>query len=125
MCIIVTNMDSQLRVLIGDERRKEKNMTAEILDYRIKQLNHITGINIFDDKSFDEALYKLIGMYSNLKKQNMEIRAKAIDEFAEVITAKLPKVEKDERVSKMAFVADMIFLVDGIAEKMKAGAENE
>ena len=118
-------MDSQLRVLIGDERRKEKNMTAEILDYRIKQLNHITGINIFDDKSFDEALYKLIGMYSNLKKQNMEIRAKAIDEFAEVITAKLPKVEKDERVSKMAFVADMIFLVDGIAEKMKAGAENE
>ena len=48
-------------------------------------------------------------------------RAKAIDEFAEAITAKLPKVEKDERVSKMACVADMIFLVDGVAGQMKAG----
>lgn len=60
-----------------------------------------------------------------LENEKKEIRAKTIDEFAEVITAKLPKVEKDERVSKMAFVADMIFLVDGIAEKMKAGADNE
>lgn len=46
---------------------------------------------------------------------------KGIDEFAEAITAKLPKVEKDERVSKMACVADMIFLVDGVAGQMKAG----
>ena len=109
-------MDSQLRVLIGDERRKEKNMTAEILDYRIKQLNHITGINIFDDKSFDEALYKLIGMYSNLKKQNMEIRAKAIDEFAEALVKHTHKIP-----SRCLGGANVL----EIAEQMKAGADNE
>ena len=60
-----------------------------------------------------------------LEDYKTEIRAKAIDEFAEAITAKLPKVEKDERVSKMACVADMIFLVDGVAEQIKAGGKNE
>ena len=43
-------------------------MTLEVLDYRIKQLANITGLCIFDDESFDEALFDLIRRYDNQKK---------------------------------------------------------
>ncbi len=42
-------------------------MTAEVLDYRINQIANITDSCIYDDKSLDEALYKLIKM---LKEKN-------------------------------------------------------
>lgn len=40
-------------------------MTVEVLDYRINQLSKITGVYIFDDESFDIALFRLIEKYSN------------------------------------------------------------
>lgn len=43
-------------------------MTVEVLDYRIKQLANITGLCIFDDESFDEALFDLIRRYDNQRK---------------------------------------------------------
>lgn len=110
-------------------------MTAEVLDYRIKQINHITGIDILDDKSLDEALFKLIGMYSNLKKENMEIKAKAIDEFADKLSKYL-NVEsatkygnKDAEQQRNSYDTLMKYeiadAIDDIAEQMKAGGENE
>lgn len=43
-------------------------MTIEVLDYRIRQLAHITGLCIFDDRSFDDAIMELIKKYDNQKK---------------------------------------------------------
>lgn len=43
-------------------------MTVEVLDYRIKQLANITKLCIFDDESFDQALFDLIRKYDNQKK---------------------------------------------------------
>jgi hypothetical protein len=85
-------------------------MTAEVLDYRIKQIKHITGVDILDDKSFDEALYKLIGIYSNLKKENMQIKAKAIDEFKQELLK-----HQDGDVDTFVWCSD----INRIAEQMK------
>lgn len=39
---------------------RDKEMTIEILDYHIKQLENTTELCIWDDKSFDEAMFELI-----------------------------------------------------------------
>ena len=96
-------------------------MTAEVLDYRIKQIKHITGVDILDDKSLDEALFKLIGMYSNLKKENMEIRAKAIDEFAE----RIKQGDVIEYMGSYVSYEAIASFIDEIAEQMKGGATDE
>ena len=47
-----------------------------------------------------------------------EIRAKAIDEYMNAVIDRLPS-GKDEQVSKMACVRDMIFLLEEVAERLK------
>lgn len=46
-------------------------MTAEVLDYRLKQIEKLTGISISDDKSFDTALFELVKKCNSLKKADI------------------------------------------------------